>query len=98
MLTITIRDDQTRQVESSSVCGLFAGWMGVSHVFHFRVGANFIYSAGGVHGNIPGSVPEAALVKGSDGNFYGTTILDGTNLPGFGTIFKWANDGTVTSL
>ncbi len=51
----------------------------------------------GTNGNIPGSVPEAALVQGSDGNFYGTTILGGTNLPGFGTIFKLAHDGTVTS-
>ena len=36
--------------------------------------------------NIDGQRPEAALVEGNDGNFYGTTYSGGTN--GRGTIFK----------
>jgi uncharacterized repeat protein (TIGR03803 family) len=35
-----------------------------------------------------GSDPQAGLVQGSDGNFYGTTAFGGTN--GWGTVFKLA--------
>jgi uncharacterized repeat protein (TIGR02543 family) len=46
-----------------------------------------------------GSFPVAALVQGSDGNFYGTTSEGGINDPvGPGTVFKVTPNGTVTTL
>jgi uncharacterized repeat protein (TIGR03803 family) len=43
-----------------------------------------------------GANPQAALVQGSDGSFYGTTQGGGTN--GYGTVFKISTNGTLTSL
>jgi uncharacterized repeat protein (TIGR03803 family) len=40
--------------------------------------------------------PEAALVQGSDGNFYGTTAFGGTN--GEGTVFQFNTNGSLTVL
>ena len=44
-----------------------------------------------------GANPYAALVQGSDGNFYGTTQQGGAN-NGNGTVFKITPSGTLTSL
>ena len=60
-------------------------------------------------GGRDGSVPEAGLVQGSDGNFYGTTFWGGTNLAAFnmgcgpvtnglGTVFRISSAGTLTTL
>src|ERR1043166_4930767 len=43
-----------------------------------------------------GQSPEAALVQGSDGNFYGTTVLGGAHLKG--TVFKIDATGSLTTL
>jgi len=43
-----------------------------------------------------GDGPQGALVEGSDGNFYGTTIAGGSNL--MGTIYRITPDGVFTSL
>jgi uncharacterized repeat protein (TIGR03803 family) len=43
-----------------------------------------------------GDTPEAGLVQGSDGNFYGTTSYGGPSIAG--TIFKISTDGTFTNL
>ncbi len=43
-----------------------------------------------------GSKPLASLIKGSDGNFYGTTPTGGAN--GSGTVFKLTPGGTLTTL
>jgi uncharacterized repeat protein (TIGR03803 family) len=43
-----------------------------------------------------GAAPEAGLVQGSDGNFYGTTTSGGTN--GYGTVFKVTPAGVLTTL
>src|SRR5208282_5960449 len=47
-------------------------------------------------GGNDGGSPEAGLVQGSDGNFYGTTSHGGTN--GDGTVFKISTNGALTSL
>jgi uncharacterized repeat protein (TIGR03803 family) len=48
-------------------------------------------------GGNDGAGPQAALVQGSDGNFYGTTEQGGTN-GGNGTVFKMSTTGALTSL
>jgi uncharacterized protein (TIGR03437 family) len=44
-----------------------------------------------------GAAPQAGLVQGSDGNFYGTTSAGGAN-GNYGTIFKVSSEGTLTTL
>jgi uncharacterized repeat protein (TIGR03803 family) len=63
--------------------------------FVAQAGAVFtsLYSFTGTN---DGAVPSAALVQGSDGNFYGTTAFGGTN--GLGTVFKISTNETLTSL
>jgi uncharacterized repeat protein (TIGR03803 family) len=43
-----------------------------------------------------GQNPSAALLRGNDGNFYGTAYSGGAN--GYGTIFKITSGGTLTTL
>lgn len=43
-----------------------------------------------------GRNPSAVMVRGSDGNFYGTTLEGGTN--NYGTVFKTTPEGTLTTL
>ena len=47
-------------------------------------------------GGADGATPEAGLVQGSDGNFYGTTLLSGTN--SLGTVFQITPNGVFASL
>jgi uncharacterized repeat protein (TIGR03803 family) len=47
-------------------------------------------------GGNDGANPQAGLVQGGDGHFYGTTAGGGTN--GAGTVFKVSTNGTLTSL
>ncbi len=54
-----------------------------------------LYSFGGAP---DGASPAAALVLGSDGNFYGTTSTGGTNVCGCGTIFRISPTGQYKSL
>ena len=51
--------------------------------------ASFNYS-------VNGGYPYAALVQGTDGNFYGTTEAGGTS--GYGTVFRMTTNGTLTTL
>ncbi len=53
---------------------------------------SFDYSQTGIGGLNPGS----ALVQGSDGNFYGVTMLGGDSNDG--VVYKMTPDGTVTTL
>ena len=46
--------------------------------------------------NGAGTEPQAALVQGNDGNFYGTTFAGGTNA--LGTIFSIAPTGGVNDI
>jgi len=45
-----------------------------------------------------GAYPYGALVRGTDGNFYGTTSSGGTNGYGNGTAFRITTNGLLTSL
>jgi uncharacterized repeat protein (TIGR03803 family) len=55
---------------------------------------SIIYAFAG--GATDGSTPHAALIQGSDGDFYGTTQMAGAN--GVGTVFKVTPTGTATLL
>jgi uncharacterized repeat protein (TIGR03803 family) len=67
-------------------------------------GTLFRLSLGGSYTNLhsfgssanDGTYPAAALVQGSDGNLYGTTLNGGTSGPG--TVFRLSPSGTYTSL
>ena len=45
-----------------------------------------------------GANPAAGLVEGSDGYFYGTTAGGGTNVYGYGTVFRISTNGALTTL
>ncbi len=47
-------------------------------------------------GAADGGEPQAGLLQGADGNFYGTTLLGGS--AGSGTVFKITPGGTLTTL
>src|ERR1019366_2725521 len=59
-----------------------------------------LYSFGSVQDTnyvpLDGGWPGAALVQGSDGNFYGTTYWGGTN--NAGTVFNISTNGALTTL
>ena len=58
-----------------------------------------LYSFGGTQTD--GWLPDAGLVQGSDGNFYGTTAYGGTYGSGFefgGTVFRISPSGSYTNL
>ncbi len=48
-------------------------------------------------GGADGGSPDAALLVGSDGSFYGTTATGGSN-GGYGTVFRLTPGGTLTTL
>jgi len=52
-------------------------------LYRFSMGST---NSSGFYTNSDGAYPQAALVQGSDGNFYGTTSQGGTN--GLGTVFR----------
>ncbi|MGD0364846.1 MAG: choice-of-anchor tandem repeat GloVer-containing protein [Bryobacteraceae bacterium] len=72
----------------------------------FKVASNApttLYTFGegpGGLGFLNGSEPFAGVVQGTDGNFYGTTYLGGTQCAtiGCGTVFKVAPSGSLTTL
>ncbi len=47
-------------------------------------------------GGNDGASPQAGLIQGSDGNFYGTTVSRGSG--GYGTVFMVTTNGTLTTL
>jgi uncharacterized repeat protein (TIGR03803 family) len=55
-----------------------------------------LYNFGGFFAD--GVYPNAALVQGSDGNFYGTTSSGGTNSNGYGSVFRISPSGSYTNL
>jgi uncharacterized repeat protein (TIGR03803 family) len=82
--------------------GLFYGPTYYGSTNSYNYGTIFSMTTGGVMNTLAnfagtnGTYPVAALVQGSDGNFYGTTIGGGTNYNG--TIFKITANGVLTCL
>jgi uncharacterized repeat protein (TIGR03803 family) len=69
----------------------------------FRISPGGTYTSLYSFGNSPndGQWPDAGLVQGSDGNFYGTTVGGGTGtscVDGCGMVFRISPSGTYTSL
>lgn len=73
----------------------FGGTNGDGTVFKISSSGAFasLYS---FSGGADGSEPEAGLIQGCDGYFYGTTYGGGTN--GLGTVFRISSTGILTSL
>jgi uncharacterized repeat protein (TIGR03803 family) len=55
-----------------------------------------LYSFCSLSGCTDGKYPEAGLIQGTDGDFYGTTSVGGVN--GDGTVFRITPSGTLTTL
>src|ERR1043166_7998300 len=66
----------------------------------YRIAPNGNYTTiHSFHDYPDGSTPEAGLVLGSDGNFYGTTFSGGTNnIYAYGTIFRISPSGQYATL
>jgi len=86
-----------RKLEFLGIIGiisLFCGATAISSAAQtFNTVANFDFTNG--------SAPNAALIQGTDGNFYGTTLLGGSSdscTDGCGTVFKVTPSGTLTTL
>ena len=81
---------------ANSGCSLGSGTCGT--VFKITPGGTLttLYSFCAQPGCADGGNPYAGLVRGSDGNFYGTTFGRGAN--GYGTVFKITPAGALTTL
>jgi len=81
--------------------GSNAYFTGIGTVFKITTNGTetVLYSFGSDYpdGN-DGYGPRTPLVQGSDGNFYGTTRVGGTNYLGNGTVFRISPGGSYTSL
>jgi uncharacterized repeat protein (TIGR03803 family) len=68
-------------------------------IFKVTTGGGFtsVISFTGTSGANLGSSPQAPLINGSDGNYYGTTTGGGTG-GGFGTMFRLTPAGVLTTL
>jgi uncharacterized repeat protein (TIGR03803 family) len=78
--------------------GLISGIDGCGTIFRFSTNGTLttLYS---FTGGSDGGNPWAALVQGSDGNFYGTTsAYDYDSAHGNGSVFEISTNGTFTSL
>ncbi len=64
----------------------------------FRITPEGILTTLHIFDHTDGSNPNASLVQGTDGNFYGTTINGGTQFGGGGTVFKMTPAGDLTTL
>ncbi|MGA3182535.1 MAG: choice-of-anchor tandem repeat GloVer-containing protein, partial [Verrucomicrobiota bacterium] len=68
----------------------------------FKITTNGVLTTLAVFNGTNGAIPEASLVQGTDGNFYGTTVNGGYGVDysegGYGTVFRISPAGVLTSL
>jgi len=71
---------------------------GYGYGMAFRISSSGAYKTLYLFGSVgnDGHFPQNRLVLGSDGNFYGTTVLGG--IRGSGTVFRISSSGTYTNL
>ncbi len=82
---------------SGNISVTTAGGAGVSAGV-FSVSASSVSTLASFNESTEGALPEyGALVQGTDGNFYGTTVAGGGNKNG-GTVFKVTPAGAVTTV
>ncbi len=75
----------------------FGGTNGVGTVFRITpAGTETVLYQFGFSAPNEGYTPEAGVVQGSNGNFYGTTYAGGTNH--YGTVFKMTPSGVLTNI
>jgi uncharacterized repeat protein (TIGR03803 family) len=72
------------------------GGIGFGNVF--RVTTSGTVTSLASFNSVNGAGPEAGLVLGKDGIFYGSATFGGPNNPGFGTLFKITTAGVLTTL
>jgi len=73
----------------------YCGTGGCGTVFIINTNNNHEAVLHAFNGN-DGATPNAVLVQGTNGNYYGTTVYGGTN--GYGTIFQISSAGAFTNL
>jgi uncharacterized repeat protein (TIGR03803 family) len=73
-------------------CGVFLLWLAAA----IALPAQTFTTLHSFDNGTDGESPEAGLVQGTDGKFYGTTELGGTN--GYGTVFSITADGKLATL
>jgi uncharacterized repeat protein (TIGR03803 family) len=71
---------------TTSAGGAYTNLSGAGYGTIFKLGTNGTLTMLVSFDGTNGASPEAGLIQGADGNFYGTTTLGGTN--GYGTVFQ----------
>jgi uncharacterized repeat protein (TIGR03803 family) len=71
---------------TTSAGGVYTNLSGLGYGTVFKLGTNGTLMTLVSFDGTNGASPEAGLIQGADGNFYGTTTLGGTN--GYGTVFR----------
>ena len=71
---------------TTSAGGAYTNLSGLGYGTVFKLGTNGTFTTLASFDGTNGASPEAGLVQGADGNFYGTTTYGGTN--GYGTVFR----------
>jgi uncharacterized repeat protein (TIGR03803 family) len=71
---------------TTSAGGAYTNLSGLGYGTVFKLGTNGALTTLVSFDGTNGASPEAGLIQGADGNFYGTTTQGGTN--GYGTVFR----------
>ena len=94
--------DQNSNVLSTAACYSFMAAANENLVANFAVNGGAISgsltSLWSFAGGSDGASPQAGLVQGSDGNFYGTTSGSGSGPSANGTVFRIGPNGGLTNL
>ncbi|MGH7951701.1 MAG: choice-of-anchor tandem repeat GloVer-containing protein [Limisphaerales bacterium] len=83
-----IQDSEGNFYGTTSAGGAYTNQLGIGYGTVFKLATNGTFSTLISFDGTNGASPEAGLIQGADGNFYGTTANGGTN--GYGTIFRFS--------